>query len=127
MARRGVGLALILLVAACGGGTAAPAASPVAAAPSPALSPSIAPSPSPSPPSLSLSGLFHPVSAFSTDPAHVRTLVATGDVIPARLVDYYATQKKDFLWPFRPTADYVKNADVTFANLESPLFAGCQL
>ena len=47
----------------------------------------------------------------------MRTLVATGDVIPARLVDYYATQKKDFLWPFRPTADYVKNADVTFANL----------
>jgi len=33
--------------------------------------------------------------------------------------------KGDFLWPFRPTATYTKNADVTFINLESPLFPGC--
>ena len=74
-----------------------------------------------------MSGLFHPGTPFSTDPNHVRTLLVTGDVIPARLVNVYATQKNDFLWPFRPTADYVKNADITFANLETPLFSGCKL
>jgi poly-gamma-glutamate synthesis protein (capsule biosynthesis protein) len=55
----------------------------------------------------------------------VRTLIATGDVIPARLVNEQATRRGDFLWPFRPTADFVKAADVTFINLESPLLAGC--
>ena len=56
--------------------------------------------------------------------AHFGSMV-TGDVIPARGVNYFATVRHDFLWPFRPTAEYTKNADVTFANLESPLFAGC--
>jgi gamma-polyglutamate biosynthesis protein CapA len=55
----------------------------------------------------------------------VRTLIATGDVIPARLVNVEATNRHDFLWPFRPTADYVKGADVTYVNLESPLLSGC--
>src|SRR5262250_872938 len=72
-----------------------------------------------------LGGLFHPSSPVTADPGHVRTLIATGDVIPARLVNIAAANRHDFLWPFRPTADYVKNADVTFINLESPLLAGC--
>jgi poly-gamma-glutamate capsule biosynthesis protein CapA/YwtB (metallophosphatase superfamily) len=55
----------------------------------------------------------------------VRTLIATGDVIPARLVNIEATRRGDFLWPFRPTADVVRSADETFVNLESPLLAGC--
>ena len=129
MARRGLVLVLVGLLMACSCGTAGPAApiagvhSPAAAAPSS----SPVPSPSPTPPALTVTGLFHPGAPFSTDPTHVRTMIATGDIIPSRLVNYYATQKKDFLWPFRPTADYVKNADVTFGNLESPLFGGCQL
>ena len=41
-----------------------------------------------------------------------------GDIIPARGVNYFATVKHDFLWPFRPTADYTKNADITYINLE---------
>jgi poly-gamma-glutamate synthesis protein (capsule biosynthesis protein) len=84
------------------------------------------PSPTPTPvPPLTLSGLFHPAAAPAADPARTRTLIATGDVIPARLVNIAATQRHDFLWPFRPTADYVKNADLTYINLESPLLAGC--
>ncbi len=76
-------------------------------------------------PALSLSGLFHPNYVLSTDPYHIRTLRVTGDVIPARGVNYFATRRNDFLWPFRPTADYVRDADITYIDLESPLFAGC--
>ena len=76
-------------------------------------------------PVLSLQSLFHPRYLVPNDPTKVRTLLVTGDVIPARGVNYYATARRDFLWPFRPTADYTKNADITYINLESPLFAGC--
>ena len=77
------------------------------------------------PPGLSLQELFHPTYNVPADPSRYRTLLVTGDVIPARGVDYFATVRHDFLWPFRPTADYVKNADITYINLETPLFAGC--
>jgi poly-gamma-glutamate capsule biosynthesis protein CapA/YwtB (metallophosphatase superfamily) len=77
------------------------------------------------PPALSLQELFHPTYRVPVDPSKIRTLLVTGDVIPARGVDYFATARHDFLWPFRPTAAYTKNADITFINLESPLFAGC--
>ena len=109
-----------LLLAACSGGgqAAAPAgtARPATPAPSPAATPL---------PGLTLGGLFHPTAQVRADPAHVRTMIATGDVIPARLVDVEAARRGDFLWPFRPTAEFVKNADLTLINLESPLLAGC--
>ena len=54
-----------------------------------------------------------------------RTLLVTGDVIPARGVNYFQTVRHDYLWPFRPTAPYTKKADITYINLEAPLFAGC--
>jgi poly-gamma-glutamate capsule biosynthesis protein CapA/YwtB (metallophosphatase superfamily) len=77
------------------------------------------------PPVLSLQELFHPTYNVPLDPSKIRTLLVTGDIIPARGVNYFATVKHDFLWPFRPTADYTKNADITYVNLESPLFSGC--
>src|SRR5207302_387580 len=77
------------------------------------------------PPALSLQELFHPTFNAPLDPSRFRTLLVTGDVIPARGVDYFATVRHDFLWPFRPTAAYAKNADITYVNLETPLFAGC--
>jgi poly-gamma-glutamate synthesis protein (capsule biosynthesis protein) len=76
-------------------------------------------------PVLSLQNLFHPSYVVPNDPAKIRTLLVTGDVIPARGVNYFATVRHDFLWPFRPTAAYTRNADVTYINLETPLFAGC--
>ena len=76
-------------------------------------------------PALSLQNLFHANYTVPGDPSRIRTLLVTGDVIPARGVNYYATSRHDFLWPFRRTADYTKNADITDINLESPLFAGC--
>ncbi|TMC05548.1 MAG: CapA family protein [Chloroflexi bacterium] len=121
--RRAALLAVITIcVAACApSGTPGPAATSRAAG-----TPTAAPSPTPTPaPKLTLGGLFHPTAPAPTDPARTWTLLATGDTIPARLVNIQATQRGDFLWPFRPTADYVKNADVTFINLETPLLAGC--
>jgi poly-gamma-glutamate capsule biosynthesis protein CapA/YwtB (metallophosphatase superfamily) len=77
------------------------------------------------PPALSLEGLFHPTYTAPVDPSKIRTLLVTGDVIPARGVAYFAAVRHDYLWPFRPTAAYTKNADITYINLEAPLFAGC--
>ncbi len=77
------------------------------------------------PPALSLQELFHPRYNVPADPLLVRTLLVTGDIIPARGVAYFAAVRHDYLWPFRPTADYTKNADITYVNLEAPLFSGC--
>ena len=76
-------------------------------------------------PALSLQTLFHPTYSVPADPSRIRTLLVTGDVIPARGVNYFATARHDFLWPFRPTAAYTRDADITYINLETPLFAGC--
>jgi poly-gamma-glutamate synthesis protein (capsule biosynthesis protein) len=53
------------------------------------------------------------------------TMVVTGDVIPARNVNEQVITRKDFLWPFRPTIDYLKSGDLVFTDLEAPLIAGC--
>lgn len=55
----------------------------------------------------------------------LRTLVATGDVIPARSVNYQMARRGDWLFPFRPTAAYLRTGDLTLINLESPLVPGC--
>ena len=63
---------------------------------------------------------------IATLPAQrVRTMVATGDVIPARSVNSKALQHKDFKWPYLKTAEVTKNADITFINLETPLIKNC--
>lgn len=77
------------------------------------------------PPALSLEELFHPTYSAPKDPSRIRTLLVTGDVIPARGVAYFAAVRHDYLWPFRPTAAYTANADLTYINLEAPLLAGC--
>jgi capsule synthesis protein PGA_cap len=112
--------ALALSVLAC---------SPVRGASQPARSPAAVrqsrpPTPTPTP-ELSVRGLFHPTAPSPAASPDVRTLIATGDVIPARLVNVEATRRGDFLWPFRPTADVVRGADETFVNLETPLLDGC--
>lgn len=56
---------------------------------------------------------------------HLRTLVSTGDVIPARSVNFGATKKNNFRWPFEKTADILRSADVTVINLETPLIKNC--
>lgn len=53
------------------------------------------------------------------------TMIATGDVIPARSVNYKMVTGKGFRWPFEKTADVLRSADLTVINLETPIFSGC--
>jgi len=130
MRSRGL-LALLLLVAACNNSTVPVVTTNVASGPRILVAPpEFGDQPSFADrtgrlPVLSLQSLFHPSYLVPSDPSRIRTLLVTGDVIPARGVDYYATIRHDFLWPFRRTADYTSKADITYINLESPLFAGC--
>lgn len=117
-------MAVIGLTAACSVGPPAGGAGPPPAQPPATTTPSPIATPTPRP-RLSLAGLFHPLREYPADGVRVRTLVVTGDVIPARQVNVESTRRGDFLWPFRPTADFVRNADITYSNLESPLLAGC--
>lgn len=78
------------------------------------------------PQSLTLESIFkstHVLPVRSGLP--VITLVATGDVIPARSVNYQVITRKDFTWPYLKTADKLKEADITFINLETPLIKNC--
>jgi poly-gamma-glutamate capsule biosynthesis protein CapA/YwtB (metallophosphatase superfamily) len=130
--RRGAGVFVVLfLLSACSSGGAAVAVTPTLAPASDLVAPPDA-GDQPSfavrtgqPPALSLQELFHPTYVVPVNPDEIRTLLVTGDVIPARGVNYFMTQRNDFLWPFRPTAAYTRNADITYINLEAPLFAGC--
>jgi hypothetical protein len=87
------------------------------------------PSPTPTPvPALTLSDIFPPrdLSPLKLDPSRVRTLIATGDVIPARYTDVIIRQRgDDFLYPVAATKDITSAADLTVINLEAPLIEGC--
>lgn len=56
---------------------------------------------------------------------HITTLIVTGDIIPARSVNVGALSRNNFLWTIEKTADFLKNADITFINLETPLLQKC--
>src|SRR3989442_13485 len=98
---------------------------------SPAPSPATTASPTPSPtriPSLTLADIFPPrdLSALKLDPSRVRTLIATGDVIPARYTDVtIRNQGDDFLYTVAATKEITANADLTVINLEAPLLDNC--
>lgn len=55
----------------------------------------------------------------------VRTVIATGDVIPARAVNFQATIRNNYKWAFEKTGLFVSEADLTFINLETPLIKNC--
>jgi len=126
----GIALALLMLMACNSGSPPAISAIVASAARTLVAAPDLSDQPSFADrsgrlPALTLQNLFHPTYVVPQDPSQVRTLLVTGDIIPARGVNYFATIKHDFLWPFRPTAAYTRNADITYVNLEAPLFAGC--
>lgn len=117
------------LFAACTGGNSqlngGPNGSPVGAVSS--SKPSPTPTPAPTPPQLSLQSVFgsDKPDLSKLDPSKLRVLIATGDVIPAREVNYKVLVHRDFLYPWRQTAYYLKTGDLLFINLESPLLARC--
>lgn len=55
------------------------------------------------------------------------TIIATGDVIPARAVNLKSTQLKDFKWPYYKVVDFLKDADLTYINLETTFVDNCPL
>ncbi len=124
-----LGIALVLLTAACS--PAAEPANPSGAQPLPVVAATLPPTPAPppTPPPLSLASIFGSdkpdLSRF--DPDQLRVLIATGDVIPAREVNYKMVTHHDWLYPWRQTADYLRAGDLLFINLESPLIAGCPI
>src|SRR6202035_4491468 len=79
------------------------------------------------PPALALTSLFgaNKPALSQYDQSQLRVITATGDVIPAREVNYQTILHKDWLYPWRQTADYLKSTDLLFINLESPLIKNC--
>ena len=54
------------------------------------------------------------------------TIIATGDIIPARSVNSKILQLNDFNYPFEKTVGFLKSADAVLINLESPLIPNCK-
>lgn len=53
------------------------------------------------------------------------TIITTGDVMLGRTVNIQTLRSGDFTWPWVKTADVLRQADVTFINLEGPLVPNC--
>ena len=87
------------------------------------------PTPTPTPPELSLTSIFgdSKPDLAQYDQSQLRVIIATGDVIPAREVNYQTVLKKDWAYPWRQTADYLKTGDLLYINLESPLIKACPI
>ena len=95
---------------------------------SPVSTPTPAPSYSAPVPPLTTADIFPPrdLSQYHLDPAHIRTVIATGDVIPARHTDYIIRNMgNNFEYAVDATKDITSAADITVINLEAPLIDGC--
>ncbi len=103
---------------------------------SPTPTPTFTPTPTPTPafltpeqvPPLTLGSIFPPrsLAALRLDPARLRTLIVTGDVIPARNTDVaIRNHGDDFAYPLSATKEILAAGDLTVINLEAPLIAKC--
>ena len=54
-------------------------------------------------------------------------LIATGDVMLGRAINYKSVKDNNFTWMWGKTSDTLRAADVVFINLESPLVNNCPL
>lgn len=81
------------------------------------------PSPSPTPVTLTLQSIF--ANQQFQEPENAVTLIATGDVIPARSVNVNTLMRNNFLWSWETTSDYLKTGDITLIDLETPIFDQC--
>jgi len=66
-------------------------------------------------------------SSVPTKEEQIWTLVATGDIIPARSVNFKTISYNDFTWAWKNIRDTVKTGDITVINLESPLLSNCPI
>ena len=127
---RAAATATVLLLAACSTQIPPAATAPPSATPPVRTAPP-AQSPTPLPPDR-LAGVQiaaryagTPPDLSGYDPASLRTIVVTGDVIPARMVNHAALRSGDFAWPWEATASLLRDADITYINLEASLTPSC--
>jgi len=66
-----------------------------------------------------------PTAGFPLPSPQSWTLLITGDVIPARVVNQKMVAKNDFRWPLTNFFELLQKADLTLINLESPLLTDC--
>lgn len=79
-------------------------------------------------PNITLESIFQKQNATSDlDESKVITLIATGDVIPARGANWPAVTGGDFTYNWKKTALFLKKGDITLINLEAPLIENCPL
>ncbi len=76
---------------------------------------------------ISLAGIFAADHSWVTQlpAAKTVTMIATGDVIPARSVNHGMVTRNNFRWPFEKTAEVLSGVDLTVINLETPLLSDC--
>lgn len=55
------------------------------------------------------------------------TLLATGDIIPARSVNFQTVSRNNFIWPYLNISPILKDTDLTFIDLETPLITNCPI
>src|SRR5258708_25057653 len=119
------------LIVAWGGGVdeGSPQPQPlVTPSDSPVSTPTPAPSYSAPVPPLTTADIFPPrdLSQYNLDPARIRTVIATGDVIPARHTDYIIRNMgNNFGYAVDATKGITSAPDITVINLEAPLIDGC--
>lgn len=78
-------------------------------------------------PPLTLDTAFgtHDLAKLHLDPARIRTVIATGDVIPGGNADKSMRERNDFVFPVAATKDLLRSADLRVINLEAPIIADC--
>jgi hypothetical protein len=84
--------------------------------------------PPPSLPPLTLDSIFPPrdMAALKLDPKRLRTIIATGDVVPARSTDAMIRARgDDFIFTVAATQDLLAAGDITVVNLEAPIVRNC--
>lgn len=104
----------------------------VSAATAPTPAPTSTPVPTPTAPRVQPPTLAAMFQGEGTPPAgldqsRIRTMVVTGDVIPARYTNYKLSLRNDWAYPFTPTLPILTNADFSFINLEAPLMKNCPI
>lgn len=79
---------------------------------------------------LSIDQIFHyadpTLASVKNNNPEEYTIIATGDVIPARSVNAKTVSLNNFNYPFEKTVGLLKSANAVFINLESPLIPHCQ-
>ncbi len=96
------------------------------AVPFASASPTASPSPTPAIAPLTLADVFPPRDISALDPSRLITVIATGDVIPARYTDVtIRNHGDDFSYPFAAVARILNQAELVVINLEAPLVSYC--